>query len=138
MARPIGAVTDPSKGRPPGPPERTGHRSARDALVKDAPLRGLALEAQGAALARYEMDGVYSLALENASRVQAVCDCHWAALLAEEQKDEPNQKTLMELSRRLVTYLQRATSAWVEVEEMRRGNVTDVLDAAMMAAGGHE
>jgi hypothetical protein len=127
MARPIGSFESshkPGSGRK----ETTGHSSGRQALARGEPLRGLALKAQQSALERYEVDGVYELAVENASRVQAVADCFWSALLGEQSKDEPNPKTVVDLSIRLVGYLTKATQAWIECGELRKAKDAKVVD----------
>ena len=125
MPRPMGSYLEPSAKRATGRQETHGTRPARDALARDEPLRGLALQAQQAALERYELDGSYELALENASRIQAVGDVFWAATVA---AIEDNKYTLaFDLATRLVGFLTRATQAWGELEGLRR-----VKDGAML------
>ena len=128
MPRPSGSFDGVTDRTGSGRLEIHGHRPARDALSRDEPLRGMALAAQKAALERYEMFGVYELAVENASRIQAVADCFWSALLGEQSKDEPNPTTVLDLSSRLVNYLTKATQAWIECGELRRTKDIGVLD----------
>lgn len=99
--RPKGSTLSPEAERSPGPPERFGHRSGRDALARGEPLKGLALKAKQEALERYEMEGAYTLALENWSDVAGVKTTFMNAFHSEEQKDEPNLKQIVELGRRI-------------------------------------
>ena len=128
MARPKGSFDPAGRKSGSGRKDITGHRSARMALNQGDPLRGLALQAQEQALDRYETEGVYLLSRDNASRIQAVADCHWNAYLAAEQADERNPRLVLELGQRVVGYLVKATAAWVDLEEMRKAKDANVVD----------
>ena len=137
MPRPRGSVTDSSKGRSPGPGEKAGHRYSRDALARQEDFRpgSLALRAQEQALVQYELQGSYEMALLNAARLQAVVETHWNALLAEEVKgEEASFKTILDLSRRLAGYAERATKAWLLVGDIKAAQQNDLIVDAVRVA----
>lgn len=137
MARPTGSYSAPNTGRSTGPPERTGHRSARQALAKGELLRGLALEAKERAIERYEVDGVFLVARDIWSDVEGVRVTHVNAFHAEEQKDKPNMKQIIELGRRVEGLSKTSEMLLCRLEDLRKvKDADDVNYEQILAAEG--
>ena len=138
MPRSVGSFDSATHRRGSGRLEITGHRAARDALTRGQPLRGLALQAQRRAMERWESEGSYQMVIEAATKLQAVADVHWHALLSASEAEEPNLKTVMDLGARCASFYLKAAKMWMDVSDMQRAVYDPLLSDALELTSGQD
>lgn len=138
MARPVGSATDPSKGRPPGPPEQSGHRKAVEEYRAGAEFTGqLAIAKEKEIRERWAADGVLAIMEDNTVRLQVCLELYENQILAKTRADE--LKGLPRLLKDYASLVTRANAELARIHELAKAGddviLVNALEAAREASG---